>query len=138
GVVAAGLVVGAAIGPAPVPVDGADVGPVAGNGFGPCPELASGTAGFSLGVLPLLLRVLFPLPAPVPLAGAFCVGVPLATGVAGLLDCRVIRFKMIASSRKMPKIMLVAQVRTSPVFEPNAVFPPPPPNALAKPPPRPF
>src|SRR3954465_3959862 len=38
----------------------------------------------------------------------------------------------------MPKVMLVTQVRTSPVLAPNAVLPPPPPKALESPPPRPF
>jgi hypothetical protein len=35
-------------------------------------------------------------------------------------------------------VTLVTQVSTSPVLEPNAVLPPPPPNAPAMPPPRPF
>src|SRR5687767_11105213 len=48
------------------------------------------------------------------------------------------RFKTTESTRKMPNTMLVAQVSTSPVLEPNAVFPPAPPKALASPPPRPF
>ena len=39
---------------------------------------------------------------------------------------------------KIPKTMLVAQVSTSPVLDPNAVLPPAPPNALANPPTRPF
>src|SRR5687768_15645918 len=48
------------------------------------------------------------------------------------------RFRLIASTRNTPKTTLVAQVSTSPVLEPKAVLPPPPPNALANPPPRPF
>ena len=47
----------------------------------------------------------------------------VAAAVA-VLEVPVIRFRTIASSRKMPKTMLVAQVSTSPVLVPNAVLPP--------------
>jgi hypothetical protein len=120
----AGRVVGSAAPPAPVPAAGTVVG-FGTAGADPTPGCAPIPAGGVAGVAPLGVA-------------AGTVGGKAAAAAAGEFAVRVIRFNTTATSKKIPKMMLVAQVSTSPVFDPNAVFPPPPPNAFANPPPRPF
>src|SRR5205823_11739494 len=94
----------------------------------------AGAAGVGAGLLPPAPPVGAGVGTSGAGAGALC-AVPAA---ARMLYLFATIFSTIPSSRKTPKTMLVAQVSTSPVLDPNAVFPPPPPNAPDNPPPRPF
>jgi hypothetical protein len=106
-------------------------------------------AGLLVEAAPVVLLAASVPPAPVVVPAAGCPtgagfrGDPLAGGGAGLAVlkasplCLAQKKAIKHSAIQIDAAMIVIRVNTSPAFAPNALEPPMPPSAPAKPPPRP-